>query len=70
MVSATCPDCHILLVEANSASFANLGTAVEPGRRTAGVVAISNSYGGGDAADSDLRQLLQPPRHRRHGVHR
>jgi len=28
MVSAACPDCKILLVEANSASFANLGAAV------------------------------------------
>jgi subtilase family serine protease len=27
MVSATCPDCHILLVEAKTPSFANLGTA-------------------------------------------
>ena len=46
MVSAACPDCHILLVEANSASFANLGAAVNQAARTAGVVAISNSYGG------------------------
>ena len=28
MVSATCPDCRILLVEATTASFANLGAAV------------------------------------------
>ena len=52
MVSATCPDCHILLVEASSASFANLGTAVNTAAKIAGVAAISNSYGGGDAADT------------------
>src|SRR5262249_39809244 len=28
MVSAACPDCKILLVEASSSSFSNLGTAV------------------------------------------
>jgi subtilase family serine protease len=49
MVSATCPDCHILLVEASSASFANLGTAVNTAARL-GASAISNSYGGSDAS--------------------
>ncbi len=48
MVSAACPTCHILLVEASSASFANLGTAVNYAA-TQGVVAISNSYGGSDS---------------------
>jgi hypothetical protein len=51
MVSATCPDCRILLVEASSASYANLGTAVNTAARQPGIVAISNSYGGGDASD-------------------
>jgi len=50
MVSATCPDCKILLVEASTASFANLGTAVNYAASQAGVVAISNSYGGSDSA--------------------
>jgi subtilase family serine protease len=61
MVSATCPDCHILLVEANSASFADLGTAVNQAARTAGVVAISNSYGGSDAADSTYGSYYNHP---------
>jgi subtilase family serine protease len=52
MVSATCPDCKILLVEAKTASFANLGTAVNYAAGQAGVVAISNSYGGSDSAAS------------------
>jgi len=51
MVSATCPLCHILLVEANSNSFANLGAAVNTAARL-GATAISNSYGGSDASDS------------------
>jgi subtilase family serine protease len=49
MVSATCPGCHILLVEASSNSFANLGAAVNYAA-TQGVAAISNSYGGSDSA--------------------
>ncbi len=49
MVSATCPDCHILLVEAKTASFANLGAAVNYAA-SQGVSAISNSYGGSDSA--------------------
>lgn len=49
MVSAACPDCKILLVEAKSASFADLGTAVGTAAKTPGVVAISNSYGGSDS---------------------
>jgi hypothetical protein len=47
MVSAICPNCHILLVEADSNSLANLGAAVN--RAVAmGAVAVSNSYGGGE----------------------
>ncbi len=61
MVSATCPDCHILLVEADSASFANLGAAVNTAARTAGVAAISNSYGGGDAADTTYGSYYNHP---------
>lgn len=52
MVSAACPDCRILLVEASSSSFANLGTAVNYAASQAGVVAISNSYGGSDSAQT------------------
>src|SRR5207253_9077469 len=49
MVSSACPACHILLVEASSASFANLGAAVNYAA-AAGVKAISNSYGGSDTS--------------------
>jgi subtilase family serine protease len=50
MVSAACPACKILLVEASTPSFANLGAAVNKAASTPGVVAISNSYGGTDTA--------------------
>ena len=52
MVSAACPSCKILLVEASSASLANLATAVNTAARQPGVVAISNSYGGGDSSEN------------------
>jgi subtilase family serine protease len=45
-ISATCPDCHILLVEASSANTSDLDTAENAAAGTPGVVAISNSYGG------------------------
>ena len=49
MVSAICPNCHIDLVEANSASFDDLGTAVN-GAVSAGAGFVSNSYGGGESS--------------------
>jgi subtilase family serine protease len=51
-VSATCPDCKIVVVQAKTPSFTNLGIAVNTAAKQAGVVAISNSYGGSDAPDS------------------
>jgi subtilase family serine protease len=47
MASAICPGCHVLLVEATSASLANLGAAVDEAA-TLGATTISNSYGGGE----------------------
>ncbi|MHB8573796.1 MAG: S53 family peptidase [Dehalococcoidia bacterium] len=47
MVSAICPNCHILLVEATSNSFANLAAAVDEAAAL-GANAISNSYGGSE----------------------
>jgi hypothetical protein len=49
MVSAACPNCNILLVEANSANFSDLGTAVNTAV-TMGAVAVSNSYGGSEGS--------------------
>lgn len=47
MVSAVCPHCNILLVEANSAMFDDLGTAVDAAAKM-GATAISNSYYGAE----------------------
>lgn len=49
MVSAICPQCHILLVEASSASMTDLGTAVNTAVAL-GAKYISNSYGGGESS--------------------
>jgi subtilase family serine protease len=46
-VSATCPSCHILLVEANSANTPDLDKA-EDTAAGLGAVAISNSWGGSE----------------------
>jgi subtilase family serine protease len=53
MVSATCPSCHILLVQATNASFTNLGTA-ENTAAALGAHVISNSYGGGETGAGSL----------------
>jgi hypothetical protein len=50
MVSAACPNCHILLVQASSASFSNLWTAVDYAKAQPGVRAVSNSYGSSDSS--------------------
>ena len=47
MVSAICPACKILLVEANSASMADLGAAVNAAVKL-GATVVSNSYGGSE----------------------
>ena len=47
MVSAACPKCHILLVEADDNSLVNLGTAVNRAV-TLGAKYVSNSYGGSE----------------------
>jgi hypothetical protein len=47
MVSAICPNCRILLVEADSAGLTDLATA-EDMAVSLGAVAVSNSYGSGE----------------------
>ena len=51
MASATCPNCKILLVEANSNAFTDLVAAEDTAARL-GATVISNSYGGSDSAAS------------------
>jgi hypothetical protein len=45
MVSAICPNCHIILVEASTANISNLGAGVDAAVRL-GAGFVSNSYGG------------------------
>lgn len=52
MVSAVCPNCHIILVEATSATTANLETAENEAAKL-GANVISNSYGGSEYASSE-----------------
>jgi len=47
MVSAICPKCHIILVEADSADVSDLGTGVNSAV-SMGAKFISNSYGGSE----------------------
>jgi subtilase family serine protease len=47
MVSAICPNCHILLVEANSSNSTDLGQSVNTAAAL-GANEISNSYGGSE----------------------
>ena len=55
MVSAICPNCHIMLVEADSNSFADLDAAVNQAV-TLGAKVISNSYGAGEFNASSTTQ--------------
>ncbi len=49
MVSATCPNCRIILVEANSAEISDLGTGVNAAV-SLGAKFVSNSYNGPERA--------------------
>ena len=54
MVSAVCPKCHILLVEATTNMFSDLAAAANEAA-TLGATEISNSYGGSESSsDSSL----------------
>jgi subtilase family serine protease len=54
MVSATCPLCHIILVEASSGSLKNVGRSVNEAI-SLGATEVSNSYGGNEKDHNDLR---------------
>jgi hypothetical protein len=50
MVSAACPLCHIMLVEANTDAETDLATAAHWAGDQSGVRAVSNSYGGSESS--------------------
>jgi subtilase family serine protease len=56
MVSAVCPKCHILLVEASSASNAALYTSEDTAARL-GATEISNSYGGSESSSDPANNV-------------
>jgi len=57
MVSAVCPNCHILLVEATSNSFTDLGISVNTAV-SLGANAVSNSYSGSEFSGESTYQSL------------
>jgi hypothetical protein len=61
MVSAVCPQCHILLAEANSNSDHSLAVTVRTAARL-GATQISNSYGAAEhPAESNLEKFYDQP---------
>jgi subtilase family serine protease len=60
MVSAICPNCKILLVEAKTSSLANLAAAVSKAGNL-GAHVISNSYGGGESGSSSYERSYDWP---------
>ncbi len=62
MVSAICPNCHIILVETNDATFTDLGTGVDSGVAL-GANVVSNSYGGGEGGTSGFNVHYNHPGH-------
>jgi subtilase family serine protease len=59
MASAMCPNCHILLVESDNNSFANIATAVNYAAAHAN--AVSNSYGGGETGTASYESAYNHP---------
>jgi subtilase family serine protease len=61
MASAMCPGCKIVLVQATSASYANLAQAVRTAAAMPGVTVISNSYGGSEAGTTSYEASYNQP---------
>ena len=60
MASAMCPSCKIILVEANTPSFGNLGKA-ENTAAAKGAHVISNSYSGGESSSGPFEVYYYHP---------
>jgi subtilase family serine protease len=61
MASAMCPNCKLVLVEATSATYGNLATAVRTAAGLAGVTVISNSYGGSETGSTSYEASYNQP---------
>ena len=60
MASATCPNCSIILVEANSANNSDLGAAVTEAVKL-GATVVSNSYQGSEYRNEDQNTPYNQP---------
>jgi hypothetical protein len=60
MASAACPQCKIMLVQANAATWSNLTAAVDKAAAF-GATAISNSYGGSEAGGASWASHYNHP---------
>jgi len=60
MASAMCPGCKIMLVQADSATYANLAAAVNTAGNL-GAIVISNSYGGGESGSTGYNAAYTKP---------
>jgi len=60
MASAMCPNCKIILVEANDSGLSALGTAVNTAVRL-GATVVSNSYGGPEAGSQGFESAYNHP---------
>ena len=60
MVSAMCPNCHILLVEANNNGNNNLAISVNTAV-SMGALVVSNSYGGGEGGSTAQESAYEHP---------
>jgi len=60
MVSAMCPSCKIILVEASSSSYSNLAAAENTAAKL-GAHVISNSYGGGESGSQSYESAYNHP---------
>ena len=61
MASAMCSGCKIVLVQANTASYADLAAAVRTAAAMPGVTVISNSYGGPEAGTTSYAASYNQP---------
>lgn len=59
MVSAICPNCHIILVEANTNNDFPLGLGVDSAVVKLGADVVSNSYGGDETGTQRLEHYYQ-----------
>src|ERR1700681_4964955 len=60
MVSAVCPNCHIMLVEGDSNSFHNLAASVDEAVKL-GADEVSNSYLGGESGGHNNNKSYKHP---------